>query len=313
MRRRVKLLWVLAALLLTGCSLARPEAGRQGEDPWVGFYVVPTLGHADRFHDNPYVERYGTAQMEAAGLGPVDFPREVLLAVEDGPDRWIFPGMEGGYSLFLLRTPLPPEERAGSERLDMCVSVVSNMAPGQGLSISSSDQGESSAVSGVIYYGPPLDAGDWDPYGSGIVWDIYRVYQTADGRPYLDGSCSSVGGPMTYTDEQTVTRTADGRQYRDVLTVSVTVAAAPRLERLVVTQFGADNVPLRSEELTLREPLPEVCWEAGAAWALVEEESAEGTVRTVYSVPGAEEEAVSHQIILLDGQGLGRVSYLSIS
>ena len=243
MRRRVKLLWVLAALLLTGCSLARPEAGRQGEDPWVGFYVVPTLGHADRFHDNPYVERYGTAQMEAAGLGPVDFPREVLLAVEDGPDRWIFPGMEGGYSLFLLRTPLPPEERVGSERLDMCVSVVSNMAPGQGLSISSSDQGESSAVSGVIYYGPPLDAGDWDPYGSGIVWDIYRVYQTADGRPYLDGSCSSVGGPMTYTDEQTVTRTADGRQYRDVLTVSVTVAAAPRLERLVVTQFGADNVP----------------------------------------------------------------------
>ncbi len=81
----------------------------------------------------------------------------------------------------------------------------------------------------------------------------------------------------------------------------------------MVTQFGADNVPLRSEELTLREPLPEVRWEAGAAWVLVEEESAEGTVRTVYSVPGAEEEAVSHQIVLLDGQGLGRVSYLSIS
>ena len=93
----------------------------------------------------------------------------------------------------------------------------------------------------------------------------------------------------------------------------MTVAAAPRLERLVVTQFGADNVPIRSEELTLREPLPEVCWEAGAAWALVEEESAEGTVRTVYSVPGAGEEAVSHQIVLLDSQGLGHVAVLSIS
>ena len=45
----------------------------------------------------------------------------------------------------------------------------------------------------------------------------------------------------------------------------------------------------------------------------MEEESAEGTVRTVYSVPGAGEEAVSHQIVLLDSQGLGRVSYLSIS
>ena len=37
MRRRARFLWVLAALLLAGCSLARPEAGRQGEDPWVGF------------------------------------------------------------------------------------------------------------------------------------------------------------------------------------------------------------------------------------------------------------------------------------
>ncbi len=79
MRRRVKLLWVLAALLLTGCSLARPEAGRQGEDPWVGFYVVPTLGHADRFHDNPYVERYGTPEEIFEG----DFIRE-LYGIDDG-------------------------------------------------------------------------------------------------------------------------------------------------------------------------------------------------------------------------------------
>ena len=107
----------------------------------------------------------------------------------------------------------------------------------------------------------------------GAILETTPTHISSRSLPARSSGGRGVGGPMTYTDEQTVTRTADGRQYRDVLTVSVTVAAAPRLERLVVTQFGADNVPLRSEELTLREPLPEVCWEAGAAWALVEEET----------------------------------------
>ena len=40
MKKSKLLLWILAALLLAGCSLAQPEREAEQEDRFVGFYVV---------------------------------------------------------------------------------------------------------------------------------------------------------------------------------------------------------------------------------------------------------------------------------
>ena len=53
-------------------------------------------------------------------------------------------------------------------------------------------------------------------------------------------------------------------------------------------------------------------WLPEAAWALVEERSPEGVVRTAYTLPGPGEEAVTHPIILLDSAGVGSVKDLTI-
>ena len=268
--RRLKLL-ILAALCLAlaGCSLARPEAAESGGgDRWIGFYVVPSQGYADHLANNPYLEEYGEFSAETDQFGTLTFSQDVLFAVEDEAGNYSFPGMEEGYSLFIY-------QKYGQEGGDRTVGVVSNMAPGEETTqMKYTDEGDLMSASGTVYFGPPLGAANsWDPYTCGVIWRYYRVYQTEDGRIYLNGDGDSTNGPMSHTATETYTSTRNGE----------TVQGETAVE-----------------------------WAEGAAWALVEEVSAEGTVRTVYSVPAEDEDPVSHQVVLLDDQGMGVLAYLNI-
>lgn len=298
-------LWALAVLLLAGCSLARPEAENGVGDRWIGFFVAPTQGYERGFHDNPYLEEYGAFTAETKEFGTLSFPQDVLFAEEDEAGNYTFPGVERGYSLFVIRK----EEEHGS-----CVSVQSDMAPGEeGLQLNYVDEDVSYVFSGTIYFGPPLGAENWDSYtDSNIIWNFYRVYQTEDGRVYLNGDGSSSKGSGAYTETETRTMTWDGESASETVQATVTVQAAPRLEKLIVTQFDAANALVRSDDLALRDDLPEIRCEAETAWALVEEVGSDGTARTLYDAPEKGADPVSHTVVLLDDEGYGYLACLNI-
>lgn len=313
-RRSDWLALVLALLTLAGCSLARPEAaGQEGGDRFVGFFVVPLRQYGeDAFSASPYREEYGASYAETERFGAVRFPREVLFAVKDEEGRFVFPGIEEGYRLFVYRERLGDAEQGGA---NYAVAVASDMAPGgEPNQCRYTDEGISETISGTLYCGPPLGTEDGGPYVDQVVWKYYRVYQTPDGRVYIDGSGDSAAGPMAgYTAEETRTRTEGGRSYTDTVRVTVDMEAARRLERLSVTQFGEDNAVLRTGDLPLTgEELPEVKCEEETVWVLVEESGGGGTVRTVYNAPEQDGECVSHQVVLLDETGLGRTASLMV-
>jgi len=272
-------------------------------DRLIGVYAFRTEGWDRNFHENPHLTEYGSVRLE--GYGAV--ANEVLFAVER-EGGWVFPGMEGGYTLFAA---------AGVyEDGSPYYTTVSNMAPGEGGSeMKVTDEGTTYSLSGTVYYGPPLGAeADWASARRNAVWTGYRVYQTEDGRIYLDGSGSSFSGDgctgFTLSDEKKTT--VNGEAATEKIEVSVSVREVPRLERLSVTQFDAGSAVLRTDDLPLTGKLPAVQWAAGAAWALVEESSPDGVRRTAYSVPAAWEEPVSHQVILLDDDGLGCAAQLTM-
>ena len=159
-----------------------------------------------------------------------------------------------------------------------------------------------------------LGQADWDPYEDRSVWTTYRVYQAPDGRPYLDGSGNSFTGTLgSYQESQTYTRQENGGDVKkETVEVSISIKAVPRLEGLVVRQFDGEGGQLSAEDLTLEGELPAVTWLPEAAWALVEERSPEGVVRTAYTRPGPGEEPVTHPVILLDSAGVGSVKDLTI-
>lgn len=311
MKRGKWLLWALAALLLAGCSLARPEAGPEGGgDRFVGFFVVRENQERNGggFYNNPYLTEYGSRTVEADGYGSFAVPDSVLFAEEDpaGGDP-VFPGMEG-YSLYMLDGTL---EDGGHYS-----KVVSDMAPGEEPNqIKHTDEGTENVISGTLFFGPPLGDEDWEEYEDRTIWIAYRVFQTTDGRAYLDGSGNSFagGGGVGYHETQTYTYAENGETKKeDAITVYLQLKTTPRLEKLLVTQFDETNAVVRSDDLALREALPEIDCEPETAWVLVEEISKGGTVRTLYNVPEEGEDPVSHQVVLLDGEGLGRLAYLTI-
>lgn len=315
MKKSRLLLWILAVLLLAGCSLARPEKDANQEDRWAGFYVVPTLGYSGGFYDNPLLEEYGSSQVETDQFGTLTFPQEVLFAVEDKAGNYTFPGMEKGYSLFIYRKyGVGEPDHKGR---DYAVGITSNMAPGEeNPQFSYTDEGIFETASGVIYYGPPLDITDWDAYENRVVWTAYRVFQTTDGRIYLDGSGNSYAGGgssgSSFTETRTYTYGENGETVKeDKVAVSVSLQMIPRLEKLIVTQFDKNNAILQSDELNLQIDRPEVRCLPETAWVLVEEVTSEGTERTVYDPPEGEDPA-AHDYVLLDDEGLGHMAYLNI-
>ena len=182
-----KMQWLLPALLtllaLTGCSLARPEAG-SGGDRFVGFYLVREEGGRD-FYQNPHLEEYGQETVRLDGYGAFSVPREVLFAQKEG-EEWVFPGLEG-WRLFVYRD----FEEDGGGYLSMVTDLAAGEEPPQ---FKITDEGGVDIISGALYLGPPLGQADWDPYEDRSVWTTYRVYQAPDGRPYLDGSGNSFTG-----------------------------------------------------------------------------------------------------------------------
>lgn len=309
MKKSKLLLWILAALLLAGCSLAQPEQEAEQEDRFVGFYVVRENEERNGggFYNNPHLIEYGSNTVELDGYGSFNVPDMVLFAEEDAVGNPVFPDLEG-YSLYILNGTYA--DGSGYTK------VVSNMAPGEaGPNITVTDEGTENILSGTVYEGPPLGDEDWDAYEDRNIWIAYRVYQTSDGRAYLDGGGNSFtggSGKTGYTETQTYTYAENGETKKtDTIKVSLSLQMIPRLEKLVVTQFGENNAILQSDDLNLQNDRPELHCLPETAWVLVEEVSSEGTERTVYDPPEGED-PVTHDYVPLDDEGLGHMAYLNI-
>ena len=311
MRRNGWIWAIICALLLSGCQLAQPEAEGVAEDRFCGFYAVPFRWNLDgtmseNFYDNPYLTVYGQDSLDLGDFGSFSIDREVLFAEKEaGGHRVVFPGMPEGYSLFYYTY----EDENG-----LVDALQSDMGPGEeGTHIKVTDEGQEVSISGVIYCGPPVGAPDnWLESPMEIAWMTYRVWETADGRIYLDGSGNSYSAAgFTMSENHSWTYTENGETVKnDSVTVKVSFKTVPRLERLTVYQYDRDNKLLRADEVALEEQLPAFACLPETAWVVVEEVNAEGTVHTAYDLT---EEGISHGVVLLDEAGKGSYTQLEIS
>lgn len=140
-------------------------------------------------------------------------------------------------------------------------------------------------------------------YSSAEILRFFQVYQTADGRVYLDGSgngYSGAGGGFGVTEDRTWTeRSGDAITREESFHIKVSVEELPAVARAVVKYFDAADALLAEEALDGSGEGAEVVLPAGTAWVLVEERTAEGTVARTVHTPGDEED--THTIWFPDG------------
>ncbi len=341
---------VLLVLDASGGTLAQPERTDR-RDRWIGFQLVyeesPRAidmsdpdweSHLDECEpeDRTGWVEYGSEQLTRDGLGTVDVSREVLFGQYDKANaRYVFPGKEG-FNCFLASVPEEdwPYGEPPSLFLGQVVTGYRDMreltltfSTAEGTVKAGFDNGDSSPdpdedadefryLHGKVYIGPPLDDTNWNTENDDYVFTAYRVYQTPDGRVYLDGGGNSYGGDLhtgsqSAASTQTDTVTVNGKPSSRTIEVGFTIEGVERLTQASITWFGGDNAPLSARILTPEElgENPELPRPAGAVWALVEEERGGTTDRTLYTL---EEEPVIHDLILLDGLGLGRPAALTL-
>lgn len=307
--KMLMLAMALAGLLsLSACSLARPEqdAGDQVlSDRFAGLYLVRReADEPDLFFDNPNLTQLGSVEAETEELGTLSFPRDVLMARQDETGDWVFPDLEG-YALFCTETVEDGTPVSAS---------FSDMLDGE-YHTTVTDNGVINELKGTLYLIPPAGASELWAYETDEIWTVYRVYQTAEGQPYLDGTGDSFSGGMgSYTAEEEQTYTLGEGTQSESVSVTVELKTAPRLERVLLRQYDAGGQPLDTREIPLSGEDTECAWLDGAVWAVMEETDTEGnTVRTAFDRPGPEDDPASHTLILSDENGTGRSMLITLS
>ncbi len=310
MRNRMLILTLaLTGLLsLPGCTLARPEADNGDQvlsDRFAGLYLVRRDAYeSDLFYENPNLTQLGSAEAETEQLGTLSLPRDVLLAVRDEGGDWTFPGLEG-WALFCTETVEDGAPLSAS---------FTDLLDGE-YHTTVADSGVRNELKGVLYLVPPEGASELWAYETDELWTAYRVYQTAEGQPYLDGTGDSFSGGMgSYTAEEEQAYTLGEETRSESVRVTVELKTAPRLERVLLRQYDKNGQLLDTAEIPLTGGDAEQAWLEGAAWAVVEETDAGGnTVRTVFDRPGPEEEPAVHTLILPGEDGAGQAMLLSLT
>jgi len=296
------LVLTIPMLSLGGCSLAQPEKGatKQLEDRFAGVYMVYYEENEKRdFFENEHLTQYGEDAVTLGKYGTHAFPREVLFARADDT----FPGLEG-YALYELRVINEVEKSYRLVNTGMCHG---------GTNVHITDEENKTEFSGTIYMGLPAGAVEDERDDKDGVWVAYRVFQTEDGRAYLDGSGNSFQGPMTTTETVSQTISVNGETETETVTVKVSVEEAPQLEAASVLQYGVDGGCIDRIPVPLTDDAPVVTWLDGAMWAVIEEETSAGVQRTFYDRPDESDEPVTHSLILLDERGLGQIIPLALT
>ena len=299
---------VCAALALAvdaaGGTLAQPEREAVEEDKFIGYQLVferiPGEWEEITRDYSGWVE-YGTENVELGGLGTVSFVRKILIGeYDEAKSRYVFPGREGFNCFCAVRDLEGGQHYTGyTDMADVHTKVGDT----------------ETSISGTVYFGPPLDATNWNTENYDYGWTAYPVYQMKDGTVYLGDGGNSYGGMggFTISTKTAYTETVDGEEQTTSFEVSVTMEAVERVQEFAVAWFDGENRPvgeqtipmeqLGEEGLTLERP-------QGAVWALVEETDRLGAVkRSAYTLG---EDGVDHRLVRLDERGMGRVTFLTL-
>lgn len=267
-----------AALSLSGCSLALPEAVGPERDEFVGYYLI--YGSMEEVYDGLVDEHwteYGSEPLDLGELGTLQTPRMVLMGEKQPDNTYRFPGLEGLSFFFPTFTYRNYREEDGYSTVrlhDSQLDMTENSAHVNDAG------GTNYSWAGVACYGRPADGGEWG------IWRALEVYQREDEAVYLvDGGNSYSGGEAGFGFGQKIQEktNVNGMETEQAsLSFSVDFEPIPRPNSVTFRQYSGDHVLLAEDTLTAQEALTlEGDWTvpmaADAAYTLIVTDNADGT------------------------------------
>lgn len=274
MYKRSFLALVLAALLLlSGCSLAQPEAETQPRDRMVG--VLVTTEYLDLFDVERYFEEHAAELLSGKEISAAEQKayQNVLFAEKDASGRYIFPDVEG----WLWLSTRESDEQGSYVKMqnDPAFDGALN-------AIRETDSGTGYEFEATLY---ALNS------GSVVSFYLNPVYQTEDGAVYAAqghgmsmGSAEGSNASMSQTLTQTLSQTKDGETKEYSFSGKLTMQLVGAPERVTLFWMDEADGVLRREEYAAGS-LPAELHADGAAFLLAIETAQDGSQTRTLCAP----------------------------
>lgn len=269
-KRKILSLLLAAVLLLSGCSLARPETeadAQQHEDAMVG--VLVTFEPLDLFDFERYFSDNADKIVSGGMVGEADAAKyqNCLFAEKNEAGRYVFPEVEG--YVWLCTRETDGENASTVMQGDAVFCENKN-------EIATSDDGVSYKIAATIYQVP-------DDSGMARIY-VNPLYQTKDGRVYaLSGNGISTNtdggaGSMTMTRHQTRSQTEGGKTTEQSFEAEIKYQMAAEPESVDIYWMSAEAGLIRQERYA-PDDVPEQLDARGADFLVVVETGADGSAR----------------------------------
>lgn len=271
MKKNIKVLALLLALcLLSGCALARPEAGEgngMGQDMMIGVFI--TREYLDLFDFESYLEDNLNTVMNGGGeISPEDMEKYGGRLYAEKTDEGYDFGIEGMGAFFVQW-----------EQDGVPYSASYSIGPMEPqLSTNVSDEGISNAYTSTVYV----------QCGGTEAFYVNPVYQDSEGRVYLtagSGISSNMteGMSMTQTLSCEYTTTVDGETQLYSMSAEVSFCGAELPKSYRVLHMSEDSELLQADDYT-PETLPaEIRPCQGAEYLIIETQNQNNVTRQVVS------------------------------
>ena len=269
-KRKILSLLLAAVLLLSGCSLARPETeadAQQHEDAMVG--VLVTFEPLDLFDFERYFSDNADKIVSGGMVSEADAAeyQNCLFAEKNEAGRYVFPEVEG--YVWLCTRETDGENTSTVMQGDAVFCENKN-------EIATSDDGVSYKIAATIYQVP-------DDSGMARIY-VNPLYQTKDGRVYaLSGNGISTNtdggaGSMTASLKQTVSQTEGGKTTAQSFEAAIKYQMAAEPENVDIYWMSAEAGLIRQERYA-PDAVPEQLDAHGADFLVVVETGTDGSNR----------------------------------
>ncbi len=277
MNKKKLIVTMIMMLLLTGCSLAKPEKMVSDDNRMVGVFI--TIGEENQIVEDDTWTTLGTEEL-TVDVGTFEVDKKVLIGTYDKKEDTYRFGNHQGFVCMEIRdtTKDYPAFSTISDLEDVFVEKSSNMKD--------EDKFDTEVMLEATLYLPET------------LQDknlrFYNIFQSKDGTIFLDGTGNSLDGATDDGKFNVTYEYKNGEGETDKIDVHVKFKLFKNSKEIFINQYDAQGNLLERKSLGLPKENATIAGVKDASFAIVEEVNDDGSKREMIVHDADEEENPSY-------------------
>lgn len=270
-KRIFTVLFALALLLVSGCSLAKPTDDTATTTPYadrlVGIFL--TTEYINSFDVDAWLAENADRLVDG---GTISIPKEeqtrIYATLVDG--NYQFEGLDGFYLATYTMAGDPDNEETSYRTVDSSDYIL-DLHHG----LHSTDNATTTELTGSLFVSNQVES---------VVFYCNPIYQTEDGKVYLvpgDGF-QSAPGLATYTLSDTTTATENGTTQTYTATIEIKIDCVEIAQKIVLLEMDEMNREIGRTEWIPGQMPDEFTPSAETVYLIIEEHRTDGISRSIH-------------------------------